>query len=246
MSGKVAIVTGAGGGIGRVAAVMLAEDGADVAIVDLKAEGAAETARQVEAAGRRALVQVVDVTDYDAVKRAVAEVTATLGIPLITVSNAGTGGKHSPFHKENKENLLGQLAVHVEGAYHWLRETIGPMREARWGRLVVTSSIAATIGMHNGSSYAAAKGALIGMVRTIALENTASGVTANCVLPGVIETEILQSFDPGQLEKMRKANPARRFGEPEDIAAAIAYLCSEHAGYVTGQSISPNGGLWFS
>lgn len=246
LSGKVAIVTGGGGGIGRATACMLAEDGADVAVVDLKAQGAQDTAQQVRALGRRALALTVDVTDYDAVKRAVAAINAKLGTPLVTVSNAGTAGETNPFHDENKANLLDQLRVHVEGAYHWLRETIGPMRQAGWGRLVVTSSIAATIGLRNGSSYAAAKGALIGLVRTVALENTSRGVTANCVLPGVIETDILKSLPPEQLEKMRRGNPAKRFGKPEDIAAAIAYLCSEQAGYVTGQCISPNGGLWFS
>lgn len=246
LNGKVAIVTGAGGGIGRATAIMLAEDGADVAVVDLKKDGVEETAKMVQAAGRKSLALNTDVTDYEAVKAAIADVNKTLGTPLITVSNAGTAGETVPFHKESKEHLWSQLAIHVGGAFHFLRETIGPMRDAGWGRIVVTSSCAATVGLPSGSSYACAKAALIGLVRSVALENTARGVTVNSVLPGVIDTPILDQLPPERKEKMLKANPAKRFGRPEDIAAAIRYLCSEDAGYVTGQSISPNGGLWFS
>ena len=246
LEGRTAIVTGGASGIGRSACVMLAEAGAKVAVVDLNAAGARETARAVEATGRQALALQVDVTDQDAVRAAVAQTTQALGVPLITVSNAGVAGETVQFHKETREHLWEQLAIHVGGAFNFFRETIEPMREAGWGRLVATSSCAAEVGLPGGSSYAAAKAALQGLVRTIALENTARGVTANCVLPGVIDTPILGQLSDERREKMLANNPAKRFGQPEDIAAAIAYLCSEDAGYVTGQSLSPNGGLWFS
>jgi NAD(P)-dependent dehydrogenase (short-subunit alcohol dehydrogenase family) len=155
-------------------------------------------------------------------------------------------GETVPFHKETHDHVWRHLAIPVGGTFNCFRETIEPMREAGWGRLVATSSCAAEIGLPGGSSYAAAKAALQGLVRTIALENTARGVTANCVLPGVIDTPILAAYTAERREKLLANNPARRFGQPEDIAAAIAYLCSEDAGYTTGQSLSPNGGLWFS
>jgi len=246
LEGKVAIVTGAASGIGRGIAQRLAADGAAVAILDIAAEGAQETVEMLAAAGGRALALPTDVTDHDAVRAAVARIGRELGTPLIAVSNAGIGGGQVPFHRETGAHLQRQLAVHLGGAFHLFRETIGPMRAAGWGRLVGIASIAATVGYASGSSYAAAKAALIGLVRTIALENTARGVTANCVLPGVIETPALGRIPPERLEKMRAANPARRFGRPEDIAAAVAYLCSPQSGYVTGQCLSPNGGLWFS
>ena len=246
LQGKVAIVTGAGGGIGRATALRLAGAGADIAAVDIDGQTAGETARRVESLGRRALALEVDVTDADAVRRSVDDTAAALGAPAIAVCNAGIIGEPSPFHEENVAHLRRQFAVHVEGAFHYMQATIGPMLTEGWGRLVCTSSIAATAGYPRGSSYAAAKAALLGLVRSIALEYASKGITANCVAPGVIDTDMIQVFGADRLERMRAAIPAKHFGQPEDIAAAIAYLCSPEAGYVTGQIISPNGGLWFS
>lgn len=243
---RVAVVTGAGGGIGRGIAIRLAADGMAVAVADINLDGARETTGLIEAAGNRAMAVEMDVSDEGSVRDGVNATRDAFGEVLVAISNAGITGGNVRFHEETKAHFLRQLSVHTHGAYHLLRETIGPMREAGWGRIVVTASIAATIGYRGGSSYAAAKGALIGLVRSVALENMARGVTANCVLPGIIETPATLGFDEARRAKMFANNPARRPGKPEDIAGAVSYLCSDDGNYVTGQSISPNGGLWFS
>ncbi|MBT6274066.1 MAG: SDR family oxidoreductase [Chromatiales bacterium] len=245
-SGRVAIVTGAGSGIGRAIAYRLAADGMAVAVADINFAGAKETVAHIGDGGFDALAVHMDVTDEDSVKVGVEEARQRFGEVLVAVSNAGITGGGVRFHDETKDHFLRQLSVHTHGAFHLLRETIGPMREARWGRIVVTASIAATIGYPGGSSYGAAKGALVGLVRTVALENMSRGVTANCVLPGIIETPVTLGFSAERRAKMFSNNPARRPGKPEDIAGAVSYLCSDDGNYVTGQSLSPNGGLWFS
>jgi len=242
----VAIVTGSASGIGRGIATRLARDGMTVGVADINLDGAAETVAQIEAAGGNALVVELDVTDQPSVKAGVDALREACGEVLVAISNAGITGGAIRFHDETQEHFLRQMHVHALGAFHVLRETIGPMREAGWGRIVVTASIAATIGYKGGASYAAAKGALMGLVRTVALENMRRGITANCVLPGIIETPATMNFPQERRQKMFANNPAGRAGKPEDIAGAVSYLCSEDAAYVTGQSISPNGGLWFS
>jgi 2-hydroxycyclohexanecarboxyl-CoA dehydrogenase len=243
---RVAIVTGTAAGIGRAIAQRLAADGARVAMLDINAAGLQETLALIEAEGGTAMALPCDVTDQAAVRQAVAAVRDAWGAPLIAVSNAGIGGGQIRFHQDTTEHLWRQLSIHVGGAFNLFRETIEPMREAGWGRIVGISSIGARVGYAGGSAYACAKGGLLGLVRTIALENTARGVTANCVLPGVTRTPAIDRIPAERVERMLANNPARRFAEPEEIAAAVAYLVSAQAGYVTGQSLSPNGGLWFS
>lgn len=242
----VAIITGSASGIGRGIATRLARDGMTVGVADIDRKGAVETVTQIEAAGGKALAIEMDVTDQTSVKAGVDALREEYGEVLIAVSNAGITGGAIRFHDETQDHFLRQMHVHALGAFHVLRETIGPMRDAGWGRIVVTASIAATIGYKGGASYAAAKGALIGLVRTIALENMRLGITANCVLPGIIETPVTMSFPEERRQKMFANNPAGRAGTPEDIAGAVSFLCSQDAAYLTGQSISPNGGLWFS
>ena len=246
LTGKVAVVSGAASGIGKATALLLAEDGADVAVVDVQGPAAEETAAAIEQMGVRAAAFTADVRREEAVTRALEGVRQALGTPSIVVSNAGVGGNLARFHEETTANLMDQVAVHLQGMFFFWRQTIEAMRAAGWGRLVGTSSLAATVGLPGSGAYGAAKAAMIGLMRTVALENATSGVTANCVLPGVIDTPILAPVPAERRAKMLRNNPARRFGRAEDIAAAIAYVCSLEAGYLTGQCISPNGGLWFS
>jgi NAD(P)-dependent dehydrogenase (short-subunit alcohol dehydrogenase family) len=244
LHGKVALVTGAAAGIGRACALALARAGADIAVLDLDGAGAHETARTVEALGRKALALATDVSDEDAVRLALEQVRARLGVPLIVVCNAGISGVASLFRNEQKGNWDRLFAVHVYGAYHCVRETINPMLETGWGRVVLVSSVAAQLGWKGAAGYAAAKAALLGFMRSLALECAARGVTANAVCPGVIETALMREGIAKVREQIEGAIPMRRIGQPDDIAGAVAYLCSEQGSYLTGQIISPNGGMW--
>lgn len=242
--GKIALVTGGASGIGKAACLALAADGADVAVMDLNEEGAQETAAQVSENGARAQAVTADVSDHGAVKDALEKVRFTLGDPQIVVCNAGIAGTPSLIRNETLDNWKRQFAVHVDGAFHCIRETINPMIDSGWGRIICTSSVAATLGWKGAGSYAAAKGALIALVRTIAIEYAAKGVTANAVLPGVIDTPLAREGIEKVRDRVLASIPMGRMGEPEDIAQAVAFLCSNEAGYITGQLISPNGGMW--
>jgi NAD(P)-dependent dehydrogenase (short-subunit alcohol dehydrogenase family) len=244
LQGKVALVTGGAAGIGRACAVALARAGADIAVLDLDGAGARETVAQVECLGRKALALATDVSDEDAVRLAVDQARAKLGVPLIVVCNAGIGGVASLFRNEQKRNWDRLFAVHVYGAYHCVRETINPMLETGWGRVVVVSSVAAQLGWKGAAGYAAAKAALLGFMRSLALECASRGVTANAICPGVIDTALMREGIAQVRDQIEGAIPMRRIGQPDDIAGAVAYLCSERGSYLTGQIISPNGGMW--
>ena len=244
LQGKVALVTGAASGIGRACALALARAGADIAVMDLDGAGAKETAGRAIALGREALALATDVSDEDAVRLALEQVRAKLGVPLIVVCNAGISGVASLFRNEQKHNWDRLFAVHVYGAYHCVRETINPMLETGWGRVVVVSSVAAQLGWKGAAGYAAAKAALLGFMRSLALECASRGVTANAICPGVIDTALMREGIAKVREQIEGAIPMRRIGQPDDIAGAVAYLCSERGAYLTGQIISPNGGMW--
>lgn len=242
--GRLALVTGGGAGIGRACALALAQEGADIAVMDLNGDSAAETVQLVLSEGRRAHAVTCDVSDYDAVKDALADIRATLGTPLLTICNAGIAGESRMFHKEQKENWKRLFEVHVDGAYHCIRETVESMREAQWGRIICISSIAATMGLRGAASYASAKAALLGLVRTLANENAPLGITANAICPGFIETAMMRDVPETALQKSLALVPMKTAGQPDDIANAVAYLCSERGRYMTGQILSPNGGVW--
>lgn len=244
LRGKVALVTGAAAGIGRACALALARQGAQIAVMDLNGPGAQDTVEQVEALGGRALALPTDVSDADAVRSSMDQTRAKLGTPLIVVCNAGIGGVASLFRNERKENWDKLFSVHVYGAYHCVRETINPMLELGWGRVVLISSVAAQLGWKGAAGYAAAKAALLGFMRSLALECASRGVTANAICPGVIDTALMREGIAKVREQVEASIPMRRIGQPNDIAWAVAYLCSEQGGYLTGQIISPNGGMW--
>jgi 2-hydroxycyclohexanecarboxyl-CoA dehydrogenase len=244
LHGKVALVTGSAAGIGRACALALARLGADVAVMDLNGQGAQETAIQVQALGVRALALATDVSDEHAVRSGIDRTRAKLGAPQIVVCNAGIGGVASLFRNERKENWDQLFSVHVYGAYHCVRETINPMLETGWGRVVLISSVAAQLGWKGAAGYAAAKAALLGFMRSLALECASRGVTANAICPGVIDTALMREGIAKVRDQIEASIPMRRIGQPDDIAWAVAYLCSEQGGYLTGQIISPNGGMW--
>ena len=244
---KVAIVTGGARGIGASVAARLAEDGHDIAVLDLDAAACAETVAAVEATGRRALAVAADVSDEAAVAAAVARVAGELGPPTVLVNNAGLI-RDDMMHKMSVPDWDAVLGVHLRGAFLMSRATHEHMKEARWGRIVNLSSTAA-LGNFGQANYSAAKAGLQGFTKTLALELGRFNVTVNAVAPGFTVTAMTRAtaervgveFEELQERAIRQI-PVGRVGHPDDIANAVAFFVDERSGFVSGQVIYVAGG----
>ena len=243
LQGRVALVSGGGSGIGRATALRLAQDGADVAVIDLNIEAARETASMIEKVGRRSTALRVDVTKSDEVRAAVEEAERAVGPMGVLVNNAGVAWL-AGFLEMPEEDWDRMLAVHLKGAYNCTRAVLPGMIERRWGRVVSLSSVAALGGTGRSVAYATAKAALIGFTKSLAREVGPHGVTVNAVAPGFIATPMTSTWEADRRARLAEETPVGREGSPEDIAYAIAYLASEEASFVTGQVLSPNGGRY--
>jgi 3-oxoacyl-[acyl-carrier protein] reductase len=244
---RVAIVTGAARGIGAATALRLARDGHAVAVLDLEEGACAGTVEAITAAGGRAVAVGVDVSKADQVEAAVARVVAELGAPTILVNNAGIIRDNLLF-KMTEDDWDAVMGVHLRGAFLMTRAVQAHMTQEKWGRVVNLSSSSA-LGNRGQANYSAAKAGLQGFTKTLAIELGRFGVTANAVAPGFIQTEMTRataerigvSFDDFIAHSASQI-PVQRVGQPEDIAATIAFLCSEEAGFVSGQVIYVAGG----
>lgn len=242
LSGKVALITGAGSGIGREAALMLADRGVDIAVNDLYGERAEETARMVMGRGRRAVALQGDVSQPGVVAEMVERVLSELGRVDILVNNAGHYAV-KPFLEMTFEEWRRMFAVHVDGAFYCTQRVVPGMMERRWGRIINVSSIAALSGGGRWiAHYAAAKAALIGLAKSLARELAPYNITVNVVAPGGVDTPMTAAMNPKFVESMVQATPLKRLGTPREVAAAIVFLTTEEAGFITGQVLSPNGG----
>jgi 2-hydroxycyclohexanecarboxyl-CoA dehydrogenase len=243
MTQRVALVTGGARGIGRAVALALVEDGRSVAVGDVLEQEAAETA---EAIGRHALAVPLDVTDSDSVAAAVARTQNELGPIDILVNNAGWD-EARPFIETDEAFWDRVIEINFKGGLRVTRAVLPDMMERRWGRVVNIGSDAGRVGSSLESVYSGAKGGVIAFTKTIAREVARSGVTANVVCPGPTKTAFLERIagEGGErlVESLTRAVPMRRLGEPEDVAAAVAFLASDAAGYITGQTLSVSGGL---
>jgi 2-hydroxycyclohexanecarboxyl-CoA dehydrogenase len=240
--GKNAVVTGGGRGLGQSIATVLAAHGASVAVWDLNAEGAEQTVAGIEAAGGKAVAITADVADSAAVAAAATATRERLGPVTVLVNNAGITG-YTPFAELTEAQWDRMIEVNLKSQFLVTRAFIGDMLEAGWGRVVNISSSSAQTGAPAMAHYAASKGGVIGFTKALATEYAAHGITVNTVPPGFVDTPLLrESFD---LDAVAKSMPMKRAGQPEDIAHAVAYLASDEAAYVTGQTLSVNGGRYF-
>jgi 3-oxoacyl-[acyl-carrier protein] reductase len=247
MPQRIAIVTGAARGIGAGTAKRLASDGMAVAVLDLNEADCAETVAGIEKADGRAIAVGADVSNAEQVAAAVEKVVADLGEPTVLVNNAGVTRDNLLFKMtENDWDMV--LNVHLRGAFLMTRAVQNYMVSAKWGRIVNLSSVAAT-GNRGQVNYSAAKAGMQGLTKTLAIELGKFGITANAVAPGFIVTDMTEataarlgiSFEDFQAGAAKQI-PVARVGQVEDVAAAISYLASEGAGFVSGQVLYIAGG----
>lgn len=243
LSGKVALVTGGGSGIGRATALVLARAGADVIVNDISPDKAEGVAAEVADLGRRGLPIVADVADPAAVDAMIGRALGALQKVDILVNNAGIG-LEVPFHQMSKAEWDQMFAVHVGGTFNCTRGLVQQMIDRGWGRVISISSVAGLMGEGGLVHYSAAKAAILGFTKALARELAPRGITVNAVAPGLIDTPMARSIRPEMWQKFVQNSPVGHEGKPDDIAHACAYLASEEASFVTGQVISPNGGLW--
>ena len=244
LKGKTAIVTGASRGLGRAIAVALARRGAWVAVnYAQNASAAEETLALMRAAGGDGELVPFDVSDGEAVLKAVDDLVARRGPVGSAVANAGVA-VDGLLLRLGEDDLARTFATNVYGAMHLAKATVRSMMRARWGRFIAISSVVGQMGNTGQIAYAASKSALTGLTKTLAREYGSRGVTANLVAPGFIETDMTAAMPENLRAKLKENTPVGRFGQPEDVAAAVVFLASPEASYVTGQELGVNGGLY--
>jgi 3-oxoacyl-[acyl-carrier protein] reductase len=270
LEGKVALVTGGSRGLGRADALALAEAGADVIVADImvesddsvsrteqesmlaqamKAQGVVYTEKTVEEIrklGRRAIAVKMDVTDRTAVTDGIAKGIKELGKIDILVNNAGTVDHVAKLEKQAINLWERDLRVNLTGSFNCAQAVWGGMKERRWGRIINLASVAGTLGGFGQASYSTTKIGLIGLTKTLALEGARYDITCNAIVPGIIGSEAFKmsdQFNKEMTDRMRKRTAFGREGEPEDIANAIVFLCSDKAKYITGVALNVSGGI---
>jgi 3-oxoacyl-[acyl-carrier protein] reductase len=244
LGGKVALVTGGSRGIGRATAQVLAEQGARVFITFVGNEAAArETVDSIRGAGGNAEALRVDVADTTAAEAAVADVAKRAGKLDVLVANAGVS-IDALLLRLKEDDFDRTLAVNLKGAVACSRAAIKVMMRAKTGRIVLLSSVVGEMGNVGQTAYAASKAALLGVAKSLAREYASRSITVNAVAPGYVDTDMTSGLTGELREKMLTAVPLGRTGTAREIAAAIAYLASDEAAYVTGQTLRVNGGMY--
>ena len=243
LTGKIALVTGSSHGIGRATAERLARAGADIIINYLSSANAAHEAQTaIEALGRRCIAIQADVSQEEQVNHLLAEATKALGPITILINNAGT----------TRDKLILQMSLadfehiidsNLRSAFLCTKAALRGMMKARWGRIVNVSSIAGLLGSAGQANYSASKAAIIALTISTAREMASRNITANAVAPGYIPNDLTANLSEQQRDFILNSTPVGRFGTTEEIAAAICFLCSLEAGYITGQTLCVDGGM---
>lgn len=244
LENQVAVVTGAASGIGRASAVRLANDGADVEILDRDIEGLEQTKLLVEKAGQRCLLVYADLLERESIAAAFSEIDTQLGRVDILHNNAGGPARAGTrtFPNATKEQWDEVLVLNLRSVADCTRSVIRGMKERRYGRIITTASEQAYKGGPGFTDYAAAKAGVLGFTRSLALEMAPYSVTVNAICPGVVRTGLTNQMPEEYIEKTISSIPMGRMGEPEEIAHAVAFFASKEAGYVTGTSLLVAGG----
>lgn len=246
-SGRVAVVTGAGSGIGLSVARHLAERRHPVALLDRNGDAVRDAAAELRANGTATVGIEVDVSDRAAVDTAMDKVRAELGSIKIMVTSAGIEGS-APFTDISLGDWDRILAVNLTGTFHCIQAAVPDMLDAGWGRIVTISSSSAQSGAPERAHYVASKGGVIALTKALAFELSPKGITANTIPPSIIDTPMARNggvISGGiKLDDLAGMTPVRRLGTPDDVAAACAFLCGDDAGFITGQVIGVNGG-WY-
>ena len=242
LADKVAVVTGAGRGIGRAVALAYARMGADVACVSRTEENSAKVAAEVEALGRKAWALAVDVSDTAAVDAAAKEILESAGRVDILVNNAGVT-RDNLLMRMSEEEWDTVLDINLKGAFNFTKAFSRTFIKQRSGRIINIASVIGLIGNAGQSNYAASKAALIGFTKSIAKELAPRGITVNAIAPGFIETDMTAALDDKVRGEILASVPLGRFGSPDDIAHAAVFLAIEPTGYVTGQVLTVDGGM---
>ena len=242
LTGRVALVTGASSGLGARFAEVLASQGAAVVLAARRLDRLEALAGKIKAAGGRALAVQMDATDADSIIAAVAAGEAAFGTVDILINNAGITRDNLAMRMKDEE-WDAVIRVNLEAAFRLMRAACKPMMKARHGRIISITSVVGATGNPGQVNYAAAKAGLVGMSKSLGQEVASRGITVNCVAPGFIRTAMTDGLPDAQKDALNARIPMGRMGEGEDIGAAVAYLASKEAGYITGQTLHVNGGM---
>ncbi len=239
---KVALITGGARGIGRAIALTFAREGADIVVADVNLEIAQKTALEIESLGRKALALEMDVTSYDLVEAGINKILDKMGKVDILVNNAGI----------TKDNLLLRMSpadwdavinVNLKGTFNCIKAVSRPMVKQRSGRIISIASIIGLMGNPGQANYAASKAGIIALTKTVAKELASRNINANAVAPGFIQTEMTARLPEDLKKKMLEAIPLAKLGTPEDVANVCLFLASDESSYITGQTITIDGGM---
>ena len=248
LNGKVALITGAGSGIGRATAKIFAREGARLVIADIVAAAAQETLEIVKQAGAAAICVKADVANWEDVEGLVAKAVAEFGRLDCAFNNAGIEGEPALTHKCTEENWNRVLAINLTGVWHCMKAEIAQMlKQGGGGAIVNTSSVAGIAGSVGGPAYVASKHGVAGLAKAAAMEYGKHNIRINAVCPGPIRTPMLgriMEFSKADAQSFARSEPLRRLGEPEEIGEAVAFLCSDKASYVTGLPMPVDGGFF--
>lgn len=242
LTGKVAYVTGGASGIGEACSIMLAKQGAAVAVVDLKIEDSQRVADAINASGGKAIALVADVSNESHVAASVADTVKHLGGLNIAVNNAGIGGDQAPTADQSVEGWRKVMSINLDGVFYGMRNQIPAMLKSGSGSIINIASILGQVGFANSAGYVAAKHGVVGLTKTAALEYATQGIRVNSVGPGFIHTPLLGALPPEALEPIAQLHAVKRLGEPEEVAALVTFLASDEASFITGNYYAVDGG----
>jgi 3-oxoacyl-[acyl-carrier protein] reductase len=243
LKGKIALVTGGAQGIGKITALLLARNGADVAVSDINMEGALETVGEIEGLGRNGLALESDVSNPADAERIVAKTVEQLGSIDILVNNAGIT-RDRLLLRMTEEDWDAVLNVNLKGTFNCTKAAVKHMVKRKSGRIVNIASVVGEMGNAGQANYAASKAGIIGLTKAIAREYAQRGISVNAIAPGYIETPMTEALPEKVKEQLKGQIPMARLGTPLDVANAIYFLVSDASSYITGQVLNVNGGIY--